>query len=85
MSQPPQHTVYGTSERCWRGHAPVYALEPPLQGWTHYCPTCVAMVMTLAEFAHSRAEPLPDGAIGRVTALPLSEPLRIEPWDGKQP
>ena len=72
--------VYTTPETCWRGHAGVLRVSPPINGWQHYCPECQAMVMTHVELERSQAEPLPEGALGKVVAWPLKEPLRIEPW-----
>ena len=69
--------MYGTNERCYLGHA-IVRIEPPLYEWSHYCSTCQAMVMTATEMQFSMAQPREEGVIGRVCALPLKEPLRIE-------
>lgn len=59
-----------TSDRhCLNGHPVMYVLmDPPRQGdWKYYCPDCKTLTVAAEEFDPNA--PLPEGAIGTVTAI----------------
>ena len=74
--EPESHAVFETPEACFQCGESVLRLEPPLQGWTYYCPNCIAMTTTRGDFDRMEAEPVEPGQIGRVVAWPLGEPLK---------
>ncbi len=68
-----------TQERCCRCTGMVLSIEGRtpesveyLNEWKHWCPKCLALVLTLTEANVTRLQPMREGQIGSVVAVPLS-------------
>ena len=68
-----------TQERCCRCTGFVFHIEGRnpedteyLNEWEHWCPKCLALVLTMTEADVTRLQPMREGQIGRVVAVPLS-------------
>ena len=74
-----EHVAWSTHEKCFQCGGPLVQLKPPLEGgWEYYCEDCQSMVTTKSHFDWLITQPLEEGAIGHVVALPLKG-VRIEP------
>jgi len=67
MEETKRFTWWVSDRSCLLCHRKTLQVDPPVDGWSHYCPVCEALVIT-----HKDRPPWPAGsAIGFVAAVPI--------------
>lgn len=60
-----EHTVYGSTETCWKCGLRLLELRPPMHGWRFYCRNCEHLTSPRAELETQLAA-RPGGALGAI-------------------